>query len=154
MTTTTPIGPSVPAIDPANVVKNSDGFSWREFFVRLPDGMIADDLKEPGIWRRIQKGPNAFRKHDLLFVVAYDESWTAEVRVASANASQAELATPRITRLAERYDKLFEDDTYRIVWNGAGYRVARKSDGVFVTPLAANAALAERDLRQMYAVRA
>lgn len=146
--------PDALTVDPMRVTLNHGGFGWRDYMVRLPEGCIADDLKEPGLWRRVQKGPNALRRHDHLYLVSYDETWSADAIVADANANEAVLCKPRVTTFPERYDRLFEDDSYRIVWMGNGYRVQRKKDAQHVTPLVANAVLAERDLRQMYAVRA
>lgn len=141
-------------IDPKNVVRNSDGFMWREFGVRLPANMVADSLKEPTIWARVQKGPNAFRRHDRVYAVAYDESWVAEAIVIDANKDRAILAKPRLTAFGERFDKLLETEDYRTVWMGTGYVIERKSDGHRMTQPAQSAALAERDLRNLYPSKA
>jgi hypothetical protein len=150
MTQTATIDAPVMAIDPRNVIVNADGFAFRSFMARLPEGAIADDLKEPRIWRKVQQGAYPLRKHDHVYVVAYDESWVAECIVADANPKQVVLAKPRLTQFPERFDKLLETDEYRICWLGNGYRVQRKSDGVYVSPLVPVAAIAERDLHNQY----
>lgn len=150
----TTITPAVPEIEPRNVTLNATGFAWSSYMARLPEGMIADDLKEPSVWRKIQRGAHPLRKHDRVYVIAYDESWIAECIVADADTKQAVLAKPRVTTFPARFDKLLETEEYRIAWVGNGFRVQRKSDGAFVTQVAANAPLAERDLAALYPRRA
>ncbi|TGR22403.1 MULTISPECIES: hypothetical protein [unclassified Mesorhizobium] len=143
-----------PVIDPARVELQHSGQVWREYLVRVPSDFVADDLKEPGVWRKLQNGSrNALRKFDRVTVVAYDETWLAEAIVASADAKGAVLAKPRITTMPARFDKLFEDDKYRVAWNGFGYVVERKSDGHVMTQATANAELATRLLTQLYPAR-
>jgi hypothetical protein len=121
--------------------------------VRLPKDIVADDLKEPGIWRAVQGSGKALRKHDHLYCVAFDEAWAADVVVASASNDSAVLCKPRLIEFPERYDKLFEDDLYRVAWMGSGYVVERKSDGHRMTQPTANAGLAERELARLYPAR-
>ncbi|MER9174603.1 hypothetical protein NKH72_13520 [Mesorhizobium sp. M0955] len=145
---------SVPEIDPARMTLQHAGQVWSEYLVRVPADFVADDLKEPSIWRKAQAGSrNALRKLDRVTVIAFDESWIAEAVVASADSKGAVLARPRITSIPVRFDKLFEDDQYRVAWNGFGYVVERKADGHAMTQPTANAALAERLLVQMYPAR-
>ncbi|MCW5747728.1 MAG: hypothetical protein KIT36_16185 [Alphaproteobacteria bacterium] len=141
---------SPPAIDPANVRLNLEGFAFRSIFVRLPEGLAADDLKEPAIWRAVQPTPARLRDFDQLVMVAYDQSWLAEAVVAFADATRVVLAKPRLTTFPPRYDRPLEDARYRIVWGGTGYVVERKHDGHRMTHPAATVALAERDLRHLY----
>ncbi|TGT35691.1 hypothetical protein [Mesorhizobium sp. M8A.F.Ca.ET.165.01.1.1] len=148
------IARQAPDIDPARVTLQSTGFVWREYLVRVPVDFVADDLKEPGVWRKLQNGSrNALRKFDRVTVVAYDETWLAEAIVASADVKGAVLAKPKITTMPARFDKLFEDDKYRVAWNGFGYVVERKSDGHPMTQATANAELATRLLTQLYPAR-
>lgn len=143
-----------PVIDPARVELQHSGQVWREYLVRVPADFVADDLKEPGVWRKLQNGSrNALKKFDRITVVAYDETWVAEALVASADVKGAVLAKPRITTLPARFDKLFEDDKYRVAWNGFGYVVERKSDGHAMTSPTANAELATRLLASLYPAR-
>jgi hypothetical protein len=139
-----------PAIDPANVILNAEGFAFRSIFVRLPRGLAADDLKEPAIWRRVQASPARLRELDHLTLLAFDRDWMAEAVVGAADAAKVVLAKPRLTAFPPRYDRLMEDERYRIVWAGTGYVVQRKCDGQAVSLPAATVALAERDLRHLY----
>lgn len=140
-----------PKVDPNLVSVNSDGFKFRDIFVRLPHGTIADDLKEPEMWKHVQRsGAKALRKFDRLMLVAYDESWIAEAVVAHADGTTIILGKPRITPFPDRVERLFGDGTYQVSWNGTGYVVVRLRDSVAVTNAFPNAALAERALAAMY----
>jgi hypothetical protein len=141
----------LPIIDPAFVVLNADSFAYRQFMVRLPEGTIADDLKEPSLWARVQANRNmALRKHDHLYIVAFDESWAADAVVVQANAEVAVISRPRMIRFAERLKPLYSDGTYAVAWYGNGFAVKRLADGTRMTQIVANEALAERDLGRLY----
>ena len=131
-----------PAVPGGNVTLNSDGFAYRTIMARLPEGVIADDLKEPGLWRKVQAGMLPLRRHDHLYIVSFDETWAADCIVADANGLGAVLSKPRIVTFPERYERLFQDDVYRVVWTGTGYAVERKADGKRMTKPAATAAIA------------
>jgi hypothetical protein len=141
------------AIDPARVTLSNNGFGWRDFMVRLPKDFVADDLKEPSIWRKVQLGANALRRHDHLYLVSHDENWVAEAIVADAERNHAVLCKPRITNFPERYDRFFEDENYRVKWMGQGYVVERKRDGHVMCQPLGSAALAERELQRLYPVK-
>jgi predicted DNA-binding transcriptional regulator AlpA len=146
--------PSKLLINPQNHKLNAAGFVMSEYVTRLPDGMIADDLKEPDIWRSIQKGRFPLKKLDRVLLVAWDESWVAEALVEQASADGVWLAKPRITQLSGRSENLFGDGTYQVTWNGGGYHVVRLRDGAKMTDTLANAPLAERALAGLYPRRA
>jgi len=142
---------NLPTVDPAFVALNADSFAYRQFMVRLPEGTIADDLKEPSLWSRVQANRNvALRKHDHLYIVAFDESWAADAVVVQANADVAVLSKPRLMRFAERLRPLYSDGVYTVAWYGNGYAVKRLADGTRMTQIVANEALAERDLGRLY----
>jgi hypothetical protein len=138
-----------PEIDPGNVVVNADGFVWRSLFLRLPEGMIADDLKQPEIFRRLQASPKSVRMFDQLTLVAFDQTWMATAIVGFADATKAVLCRPSVLTMPERHDKMLETDEYRIRWLGATYGVERKSDG-HIMAREVNLPLAERALRNLY----
>ena len=141
-------------INPANVHVNYQGFVFREIFVRLPSGMIADDLKEYQIWGKVQDGGKALRKFDRVVIVSFDETWIAEAYVESADGAKVILARPRIITLSERDERLLNDGTYRVNWTGSGYNVVRNRDDAVVTTTFPNTVLAERALAGMYPKRA
>jgi hypothetical protein len=146
-----PTGRTMKAVDPAFVVVNHAGFGWRDLMVRLPDGAIADDLKEPSLWSRVQSERNfALRKHDHLYIVAYDESWAAEAIVTHANAREAVIARPRLVAFDQRVKPFYNDGTYAVAWYGNGYAVKRMADGQRMSDVVTTEAMAERDLARLY----
>ena len=140
----------LPIIPAGNIALNTSGMLWREFLVRLPKDFIADDLKEPVVWSRIQGGHYSLVKFDKLTLVAFDESWIAEAIVADAGNNHIVLSKPRITQMPERFGNLLETEEYKVVWGGSGYFVERKSDRKAITRPTSSAALAERDLAALY----
>ncbi|RWJ37462.1 hypothetical protein [Mesorhizobium sp.] len=139
------------AVDPKKVIMNNNGFGWRDFLVRLPEGATADCLKDPLIWKRVQNAKGvSFVRHDHLYIVAFDDTWAAEAIVADSDAGKAIITKPRIHTFPDRFDNLFEDELYRIKWTGIGYVVERKADKAIVSHPAPNIALAERDLARLY----
>lgn len=139
-----------PEIEPQTVVVNYNGQVFREVFARLPKGAIADDLKSPGLWKKVQQSQaKALRRFDRLLITDFDETWVAEAIVADANREGVTLAKPRITVFPDRYDRLLETEDFRIAWVGTGYQVQRKSDAAMVTPVTHSKQLAERDLINM-----
>ncbi|MGO7353334.1 hypothetical protein ACCS66_01175 [Rhizobium ruizarguesonis] len=141
-------------VDPNNVTVNYQGFALREIFARLPSGIIADDLKEPEIWKSVQLSNKALRKFDRVIIISFDESWLAEAYVENANGEMAVLAKPRIVSFSERMEKLFSDGTYSVRWAGNGYDVIRLRDEAKMTDIFPNAAIAERALANLYPRRA
>ena len=141
-------------IDPNQVKLNYAGFMFTEWFVRLPKDVIADDLKEPGLWRLYQSGQNGIRKFDRLMIVAWDESWIAEAIAEHATREGVWLSVSRVKQLSDRAERLFGDGTYQVQWNGTGYHVTRLADGAKMTDTFHNAALAERALVGLYPRRA
>ena len=143
-----------PQVDPANVTLDFNGQVRRAFFVRLPQGFTADDLKETTAWRRVQAAmAKSLRKHDALYVVGFDESWAGEATVGSADSAGVALAGVKIMQLPVRTRRMLEDENFRIVWTGVGYRVQRKKDDQYVTQATASEKLAERDLENQYPKR-
>ena len=143
-------GREVPVIIAANVIINSDGFAWRDIMIRLPKDAVADDLKEPGMWRKVQASDRALRRHDHLYIVSFEEDWAAECIVADATKDRAVLTKPRLIAFPDRYERLFQDDMYRVSWVGTGYCVERKSDGHRMTQPVATAQIAERQLVSLH----
>ncbi|MGV2104393.1 hypothetical protein [Rhizobium sp. 21-4511-3d] len=141
---------AAPIIPMASVQINNQGYVSRDLFIRLPEGFVADDLKEPDVWKIVQSSPFALVKHDRLYMVAYDESWVAEAIVAQADRLKAVLAKPRLTNFPERFEKLFEDDFYRVAWVGSGYCVLRKTDNHRMTSPVSSSQIAERDLINLH----
>lgn len=145
---------AIPTIDPTWCKINVAGNEFMQWFIRLPHGAIADDLKEPSIFKRLQQGTRGpLRKHDMLRLVAFDESWIADATVAEANATEAVLAGVKITQYPARIKSLFQDDKFKVEWAGQGYCVVRKSDGAKLSGPHGSEELAIRALSSQYATR-
>lgn len=141
----------LPEVDPQFVAVNGEGFAWRDFMVRLPEDAIADDLKEPSLWRRVQNTPQvALRKHDHLYIVAFDESWAAETVVTHASNTEAVISKPRLISFDPRTKPFYHTDEYTVAWYGNGYAVKRIKDLQRVSQVVTSEAVAERDLQAMY----
>ncbi|SMH36070.1 hypothetical protein [Mesorhizobium australicum] len=144
----------LPEIQANSVSLQAAGHVWKEVLVRLPDGYVADDLKEPGIWAKVQGSRWSLRKFDKVLVVAFDESWCAEARVVDADQKKAVLGGIKVISMPARFDALLNDGTYRVVWLGGDYGVERIRDGHIVARGAVNPQHAERLLFQQYPSRA
>jgi hypothetical protein len=127
------LGRKLPESDPARVDMNSDGRFTREIFVRLPADLVADDLKEPSIWKRVQQNRlKSLRKLDRLLMVTDDESALFEAVVAGADNAGVTLGGIKRTVLVSRQGALFADANYRLAWTGTGYSVIRRRDDMVV----------------------
>jgi hypothetical protein len=144
---------AIPVISPQFAKLNLSGNEYQHWVIRLPEGAIADDLKEPSLFKQLQQSPKALRKHDTVRLVEYDESWVAEAIVADANATEVVLAGVRIVQLPQRIKPLFEDDRFKVEWRGTGYVVIRKSDGAKMSDFFPTEQLAIRAVGSQYPVR-
>jgi hypothetical protein len=144
---------AVPVIGPQFAKLNVSGNEYQHWVVRLPEGAIADDLKEPSLFKQLQQSPKALRKHDTVRLVEYHESWVAEAIVADANATEVVLAGVRLVQLPQRIKPLFEDDRFKVEWRGAGYVVIRKSDGAKMSDFFPTEQLAIRAVGSQYPAR-
>lgn len=145
---------ATPTIDPAWCKLNFSGAEFQNWFIRLPKGTIADDLKEPSLFKRVQQsGRSTLRKYDDVRLVDFEEKWFADATVAEANANEIVLTGIKIMQLPERTKPLFQDERFQVEWHGAGYVVMRKSDGAKLTNYFPTEQLAVAALGQQYAVR-
>ena len=121
-----------PLLKADDVEYQSEGFCWREAFVRLPANAVLQDLNDmPEMWKNIQgNATKALRKWDRVRCVSYDESWFADAVVSHADRTKVILCDIRKVSMPKRDVGLYEDAMYRCEWLGTGYGVTRKSDGV------------------------
>ena len=136
-----------------DVQVNDAGFCYRNVMVRLPEGMVADDLRDSKIWRRIQIGDQSHRllKPDHLFILSHDESWFCEAIVSYADNISASLAILKVGSFHEVDQALYADGTYKVTWTGAGFGVQRISDNVMTSNQThSTEALAITALRNLY----
>lgn len=139
-------------IDPNWVQLQAGGYCWNEFMVRMPEGSVFGDLMiAPGIWKNVQQNRRtALKKHDRLYILAFDESWGAEAIVTAATDLGVTLSKPAKVDMAPRTEALFENELHRVKWYGNGYAVERKKDNQRVTQIVATKGLAERELHGLY----
>ena len=132
-TKATAAAPNVKEIDPAQVKLSTEGFAWREILVRMPEGMVADDLRTPKIWKRVQKSrQTALIKFDHLFVLGFDESFAVRAVVTHATDSEAHLAIEKVLTFREQGQRFWGDGTLEVFWDGSAYGVRRIADQVRV----------------------
>ena len=144
------IARGLPQVRTNMVTVNAEGFAWREIMVRMPADAIADDLKEPSIWRDIQHSAKRLYEDDHLYIKAFDRSWAAEAVVASVNLEGATLGTFKIIKMHERTKPFLNDGTYRVILHGVGFAVERIADGQIMSEVMQNEKLAERELVDLY----
>lgn len=141
----------LPKVLPDMVTLNGDGFAWRTFLVRMPDGAIGDDLKSPGIWRVVQHSEvKRLRENDHLFIVGFDRSWCAECIVTHTSLEGVTLGTHKLISMPERTKPYFSDGKYRVKLHGNGFIVERISDLQIMTDILPNEKIAERALVDLY----
>ena len=157
MTTETPKQRSVPAIKPSDVQNNNEtSMAWNEWMVRLPKGVIAQDLQDhPDVWKLVMAA-KPIKRHDKVYCIAFDEAWTIETRVSHADGTKVVLAfRPGDIRQLSTQAAEWEDELYAVRWAGNGYAAFRKSDNVRVIPQSfATVAAAQMEVhRTQYAKR-
>lgn len=141
----------LPEIDPAEVKLQTAGLCYMEYFIRLPNGFSADDMKEPTCWARVQKSNQPVAKFDRLTLVAADESWLAEAVVGHADRNVVELVAIKIVRLSTgRHDNLFRDENFAVRWVGGFYRVERLADHLLLPGTYGSEALAVNGIKAQY----
>jgi hypothetical protein len=119
----------IPLVKPSHVQLNDAGHSWRNILVRMPEGAVADDLRDPKIWKLVQAVPqSALIRLDRLLILAFDESWIAEALVKHATATEARLLILKVNTFAGVDEKLFGDGTLEVFWDGSSYGVRRIAD--------------------------
>ena len=118
-------------IEPSGVMVNDAGQVWRNVMVRCPKEMIADDLRSPKVWKRVQGSRMAaLIKLDHLFVLGFDESWSVRATVTHATSTEAHLAIEKVSSFREQGQSLWSDGTLGVYWDGSSYGVRRVADGV------------------------
>ena len=141
-----------PVVKPINVMVNDCGQMWRNILVRMPEGAVADDLRDSKIWRLVQAAPvAALVKMDQLLILGFDESWGAEAIVKHATNTEARLLIKKVFGFAEvGVDGLFSDGTYEVFWDGGTYGVRRVNDQMPVSRGFGSEGLAIDALRREY----
>lgn len=127
---------TIPHVDPKRVMVNKAGQVFRDVMVRMPQGAVSDDLRNPKIWRAVQGNPqSALIQHDHLYVLGFDETWGAECIVWRATNKDASLRVLKVFPFAEGDGAgLYSDGRFEVFFNGADYSVRRVTDKVPMFP--------------------
>ena len=141
-------------IDPAHVQLDFGGHCTSQWFVRLPEWAVADDMKDPSLWSRVQATRSPLRVHDELYIVGFAAAFAVEARVIQATNAAAVLALQKIISFPERLTPLFADESYRVVWTVEGFGVERKSDSARIGGTFGSEQLAIRHISAQYPVSA
>lgn len=106
-----------------------DEAQWRRRLVVIaPEGLEKDDLRYPESWSLI--GPRVSR-HDIVTVVAADESWELECRVEAVKATGVEISIAKnLSRVGVTQAETQLGPDHYTQWRpGKGWCVVRNSDG-------------------------
>jgi hypothetical protein len=141
-----------PEIDPKSVKTNESGQVWRSILVYMPEGMVADDLRDAKIWKRVQASPPvALRKLDHLLILTANEDQAIRAVVTYVTGTEAHLSIERVSTFREQSQSLFSDGTLEVFFENGAYSVRRMSDKVRVVNESFHTeALAISSLRQYY----
>jgi hypothetical protein len=92
----------------------------------------------------------AFRKHDYILAVGFDETFAVECRVIDCGPTFVSVTPIKVIKYPERTTPLFSDDKYKIVWSGTGFAVQRREDGLQMGPVFGSEAQAIQHLHRQY----
>lgn len=132
--TKAPTVAETPSLNPAKRPKlNGSAVKLEEYvrrshFITAPPGMTKDDLRYPDVWAQLA---GRVSRHDIVFVLAADESWELECRVESVKADGIEVSISKnITRIGvDEAETQLDGNHYVQHRPGKGWCVVRRSDG-------------------------
>lgn len=123
--------PQAPELESRHVQIDSAGQVWRNVLVRAPKGLIAEDVRNPKAWRRVQAvRQSALVKLDRLLILAFDESWGIDAIVKHATNAEVSLAILKVFSFRDADETLYTDGTLEVFWEGGGYNVRRCADKI------------------------
>src|SRR5262245_66576088 len=141
-------------VDPNELTLDAAGQCRRHWFVRLPEAMVADDIKDPAIWKRVQDNRDkSLMRFDEIFAVSYREDWFATGVVTEVTQSGAVLGAIRIASIEPRLKAYMNDGVYKVEWRGNGFVVIRIKAGQQMTNPVQSEAVANEELVRLYPQR-
>jgi hypothetical protein len=155
---------SVPPIHPkaqpegAGKYWNSQGQAWREAYIILPEGLVAQDLTDHphDCWKLIQQNPAfALRRLDKVVCVSACGTWALEARVGFADMTRVVLCKPTVIQLPDPKDAgLYSDQTYAVEPFPGGYCIINKKSGARLgDTVYSNPDQAKQAIMQQYPVK-
>ena len=123
--------PTKPQLAPKHVTLNDAGHAYRNIVVRMPQGMVADDLRDPKIWKLVQQtSHSALLKYDHLLLLTFDEGQAIRAMVTHATADEVHLMIESVkTFRAVGQDQFYNNGVLEIHWTGNGYGVRTIATG-------------------------
>lgn len=95
---------------------------------KLPEGATAEDLMREDFWQPVAARMN---RHDIVFAVAYDESWEAECRVEASFPAGAKVSISKKLRRDGRdllQRTVLGDGAYSTEYRNGSWAVLRTKD--------------------------
>jgi len=115
------------------VNKHSAGSCWRQWRVRLPAGIVMQDLNDhPDMWRGVQTDRNtAMSRDDRVTLFAEDRSWAVDCVVMDADPGKVVLSKPIVLWSGRDAGMgiAWQDEKYEIEFNAGGFAVYGKAVG-------------------------
>lgn len=104
-----------------------EGHTRRRFFIKAPANATIEDARYPEFWGGISKW---LTRHDIIFLLAADESWEAEIRIEGVRMTGADVSVSKVysrTPIKHAMTMLGDDfcTEYRV---DLGWCVVRVSD--------------------------
>ena len=113
-------------ITPNNLTAQDSGQIWSTYQVALPEDVSLDDIgNDPELFSGLRLRPK-----DVLFCIAYDNSWAIETRVVAVSPDRVTLGKINVAWKGVEAPAEWSDDNYEIRWAGSGYEVIRRGSGV------------------------
>lgn len=150
--------PVIKPKDQTGAYWQSQGQAWREAFIVLPVGMVAQDLTDypQEAWTLIQSNRNtALRRFDKVTCLAADGTWLLEARVGFADPSRVQLTKPIVIQLPDPKDAgCYSDDTFAVEPFPGGYVVMNVRNGARVGNMVySNSAQAKAAVLSQYSTK-
>lgn len=114
---------------PTGIIRGEDSYRRRKW-LKAPPGVTKEDLLYEGFWKNVCK---QFVRHDIITVLADDESWEAELAVEAVRHDGAEVSMRKIYSrkpiASTSMTALGDDQEFHTAWRpGLSWCVIRRKD--------------------------
>jgi hypothetical protein len=118
----------------SKVQVDKEGFVSRDVFAWAGPDTVADDLRDPAIWKKIQMSSmTVLRKYDRVTVFGEDESWMVEGVVSVAKKDSVRLGILKVASFLEVGEGLYRDAEHCVIFDSGWFYIERLIDGVRVS---------------------